>query len=112
MRRGAIWWANLPEPWGRRPVLLLSRDEAYRYLNAVVVAPLTTRVRGIASEVPLDPEHDGVPKPCAANFDNLQQIRKELLDSPIAMLSPAKIAAADRALHFALNITNCPSRSV
>lgn len=107
MTRGAIWWANLPAPWGRRPVLLVSRDEAYRYLNAVVVAPLTTRVRGIASEVPLDPERDGVPRPCAANFDNLQQIRKEWLDAPIALLSPEKLAALDRALHFALGIAHC-----
>lgn len=111
MRRGAVWWANLPPPWGRRPVPLLSLDEADQYLNAVVVAPLTTRVRGIASEVPLDPDADGVTRPCAASLDNIQQIRKAWLERPIALLRPEKIEAVDRAIHFALGLTTCPPRT-
>ncbi len=51
MKRGEIWWAELAPPAGRRPVLLLSRNEAYAVRELVMVAPLTTRIRGIPSEV-------------------------------------------------------------
>lgn len=60
MRRGDIWWAELPPPTGRRPVVLLSRDEAYAIRALVTVAPVTTRIRQIPAEVPLGPE-DGLP---------------------------------------------------
>ena len=63
MKRGEIWWAELAPPAGRRPVLLLSRDEAYSIRELVIVAPVTTRIRHIPSEVSLDLE-DGLPKPC------------------------------------------------
>ena len=53
MRRGEIWWAELTPPAGRRPVLLLSRNEAYAVRELVTVAPVTTRMRHIPSEVPL-----------------------------------------------------------
>ncbi len=53
MKQYEIWWANLPAPAGRRPVLLLSRDSAYEYLNKFVVVEITTTVRSIAEEVPL-----------------------------------------------------------
>ena len=47
MRRGEVWWADQPQPIGRRPVLLLSRDEAYNVRNAVTVAQITTTVRNL-----------------------------------------------------------------
>ena len=53
MRQYEIWWANLPRPAGRRPVLLLSRDGAYAFLNKVVAAEITTTIRRIPIEVPL-----------------------------------------------------------
>jgi mRNA interferase MazF len=53
MRRGEIWWAELEPPAGRRPVVLLSRDEAYKIRSLIIVAPITARIRRIASEVPL-----------------------------------------------------------
>jgi mRNA interferase MazF len=65
MRRGDIWWADLPAPAGRRPVILLSRHEAYAVRELVTIAPVTTRVRRVPSEVPLGAE-DGLPKPCVA----------------------------------------------
>ena len=65
MRRGEVWWAELAAPAGRRPVLLLSRDEAYLVRELVTIAPLTTRVRQIPSEVPLGPG-DGVYVPVHA----------------------------------------------
>ena len=104
MRRSEIWWANLPPPWGRRPVLLLARGEAYAVLTWIAVAPLTTTVRPIRSVVPLDPDADGVPRPCAVSLDNIQAIRREWLDTPIARLRPDKMVAVERALQFALGM--------
>ncbi|MCJ7654886.1 MAG: type II toxin-antitoxin system PemK/MazF family toxin, partial [Dehalococcoidia bacterium] len=63
MKRGEIWWAELESPTGRRPVVLLSRDEAYSVRSLVIVAPVTTRIRHVPSEVPLVAD-DGVPHDC------------------------------------------------
>lgn len=101
MRRGEIWWAELPAPAGRRPVLLLSRDEAYVVRQLVTVAPITTRIRRIPTEVLLGPE-DGLPKPCVVNLDTITTIPKHSLAEPIGPLSREKLAAVERALKFAL----------
>ncbi len=61
MRRGEVWWANLPEPHGKRPVVLVTRDGAYAIRDYVTVAPVTSRVRGIRAEVPLGVE-EGLPR--------------------------------------------------
>ena len=103
MRRGEVWWAALPKPAGRRPVVLLSRDEAYAVRELVTVAPLTTRARGIPSEVPLD-RADGLPRACVANLDTITTIPKRTLATRIAALGPAKITAVDRAVRFALGL--------
>ena len=78
MTRGEVWWANLPAPIGKRPVVLLSRDEAYSVRNAVTVAEVTTKIRGIPVEV-LQGPGDGLSKKCVANLDTIVTIRKELL---------------------------------
>jgi mRNA interferase MazF len=101
MRRGEVWWAALPLPIGRRPVVLLSRDEAYAVRNAVTVAEVTTTIRGIPVEVTLGPE-DGLPKRCVVNLDTLVTIRKELLTERITLLGSEKIEQIDRAIKFAL----------
>ena len=67
MKRGEVWWADLPAPVGRRPVLLLSRDRAYAVRSAVTVAFVTTVIRGIPVEVRLGPA-DGMPKDCVVNL--------------------------------------------
>ena len=103
MRRGELWWARLPKPVGRRPVLLLSRDEAYAVRALVTVAPVTTRVRGIPVEVELGRE-DGLPKRSAANLDSLATIPKAALAERIGPLAPEKLQAAERALCFALGL--------
>lgn len=108
MRRGEVWWAELPEPWGRRPVVLLARDEAYELLKWVVVAPLTTRIRHLPTVVVLDPAADGVPEPSAVNVDNLQAVERAWLETPVARLRSERLEAIDRAIHFALRLTNCP----
>ena len=103
MRRGEIWWAALPPPVGSRPVLLLSRDEAYAVRRLVTVAPLSTRIRGIPVEVPLGPD-DGLPKASVANLDSLVTIPKARLTNRLASLGPSKLSAVEKALRFALGL--------
>ena len=103
MKRGEIWWAELPRPAGRRPVILLSRDEAYEVRQLVTVAPVTTRVRGIPVEVPLG-QNDGMPRECVANRDTVTTIPKDALRERLTVLSRSKMTAVDAALRFALGL--------
>ena len=103
MRRGEVWWAELPLPIGRRPVVLLSRDEAYAIRNAVTVAEVTTTIRGIPVEVELGPE-DGLPKKCVVNLDTIVTIRKDLLIERLAILRDEKIEQINSAIKFTLSI--------
>jgi len=103
MRKGEVWWAKLPPPLGHRPVVLLSRDEAYTVRSAISVAEVTTRIRGIPVEVVLGPE-DGLPKRCVANLDTIVTIRKELLIERITILRNEKVEQIDAAIKFALSI--------
>lgn len=103
MKRGEIWWAELGPSAGRRPVLLLSRDEAYSVRELVTVAPVTTRVRHIPSEVPLGLE-DGLPKPCVVNLDTITTIARASLRDRLTVLSPEKQKTVEAALHFALGM--------
>jgi mRNA interferase MazF len=103
MRKGEVWWAELPLPIGRRPVVLLSRDEAYAVRNAVTVAEVTSTIRGIPVEVELGPE-DGLPKKCVVNLDTIVTIRKDLLIERLAILRDEKIEQINSAIKFALSI--------
>ncbi len=103
MRRGDVWWADLPPPTGHRPVVLISRDEAYSYRELVTVAPVTRRIRGIRSEVPLGPE-DGLPRRCAVNLDSMTTVPIDALQRYIASLRSEKLEAVDSAIHFALGL--------
>ena len=101
MKRGEVWWANIPKPIGRRPVVLLSRNEAYAVRASVTVAPITRTVHGIPVEVLLGPE-DGLPKSCVVNLDDVFTIRKTQLDRVLTALLPEKIARIEQAIKFAL----------
>src|SRR5215211_1192378 len=101
MKRGELWWANLPPPAGHRPVLLLSRDAAYAVRTLVIIAPVTTRIRNIPSEVRLG-RADGLPRECVANLDVITTVPKASLQQRIGQLGPAQIAALEAAIHFAL----------
>ena len=101
MRRGDLWWARMPLPAGRRPVVLVSRDSAYAVRTSITVVEVSTTVRGIPSEVALG-KRDGLPKACAANADSLVTIPKTWLDERIAPLRPEKLEALDTALKFSL----------
>lgn len=103
MKRGEVWWAYLPKPLGRRPVVLLSRDEAYDIRTAVTVAEVTTVIRDIPVEVVLTKE-DGLPKVCVVNLDTIITIRKDLLRERICLLSPQKIYQINEAIKFALSL--------
>ena len=103
MRRGEIWWAELESPVGRRPVVLLSRDEAYSVRSLIIVAPVTTRVRRIHSEVQLGID-DGMPQDCVANLDTITTIPKDCLQSRIATLSAKKLREVEAAIRFALGL--------
>ena len=103
MKKGEVWWADLPAPIGRRPVVLLSRDEAYAVRNAVTVAEVTRTIRGIPVEVPLSPS-DGLPKKCVANLDTIITIQKKLLRERICLLREEKIRQINEAIKFALDL--------
>jgi len=100
VRRGDICWASLPDEEKRRPVLILTRDEAIPAMGRVVIAYLTTKIRGIPIEVRLDPS-DGLPRECVVNFDNLRTISCALLSEPITNLSGARMHEVCRALAIA-----------
>ena len=103
MRRGEVWWAELPSPVGRRPVVLLSRDAAYSVRTSVTVGIVTRVVRNIPVEVALGPE-DGLPKQCVANLDEIITIPKTRLSERITGLSPQKMTAVAGAIMFALDL--------
>ena len=103
MRRGEVWWAQLPEPVGRRPVLLLSRDAAYGVRTSVTVGIVTRTIRDIPVEVPLGKE-DGMPTSCVVNLDDILTIPKSRLAERMATLSPEKMAEVAKAIVFALDL--------
>jgi mRNA interferase MazF len=100
VRQAEIWWADLPPPAGRRPVLILTRSDALEYVSNVTVAPLTRMVRHVDSEVVLSPDQ-GLPSVCAVSLDNILTIRKELLDRRLARLGTDTMLEVFDALRFA-----------
>ncbi|MHC9543954.1 MAG: type II toxin-antitoxin system PemK/MazF family toxin [Vulcanimicrobiota bacterium] len=103
MRRGEVWWADITPPIGRRPVLLLSRNTAYAVRNAVTVAEITTTIRNIPVEVPLD-ESDGLAKKCVVNLDTIITIPKVHLNEMITELREEKLLLVNEAIMFALDL--------
>lgn len=101
MNRGDICWYTFTAPDKKRPVLVLTRDSAIPVLNSVTVAPITSTIRSIPTEIVLT-EGDGLPATCAANFDNLQTIPKRNIGDRIARLSSIRMKEAEAAIVFAL----------
>jgi mRNA interferase MazF len=102
VRRGEVWWHEPPQE-KRRPVLILTRDEAIGQLNKLVAAPATGTIRGIASEVPVGPE-DGMPRDSVISLDNTTLVSKALLTKRITVLGIEKMSDVCRALDYA---TSC-----
>jgi mRNA interferase MazF len=103
VKRGDVCWYTFERPNKRRPVLILTRDSAIRVLNGITIAPITTTIRSIPTEIVLNTE-DGLPEICAANFDNLQTVPKANIGAAIAHLSVSKMKAAAAAIDFALGL--------
>ncbi|OGQ92048.1 MAG: hypothetical protein A2289_23380 [Deltaproteobacteria bacterium RIFOXYA12_FULL_58_15] len=100
MNRGEIWWAHVDK---QRPVVLVSRQEAYAVRALVIVAPVSTTIRGFAVEVKVG-KRDGLPKPGVINCDWLVTIPKSALKERIGTLSSTKRTQLDEALRFALGL--------
>ena len=103
MRRPEVWWAELPAPARCRPVVLVSRDEAYPVRELITVVPVTTCRRNIPVEVPVGRE-EGLPRRCVANADTVTTIPKQTLVEYAGHLSAEKAARLDAALRFALGL--------
>lgn len=103
MKHGEIRWYKFTLPDKKRPVLILTRDSVLEYLGEVTVAPITSTVRNIPSEVFLS-KADGVPLDCAVNCDHLQTVSKGKIGSLITSLPLAKMVDVGRAIRFALDI--------
>lgn len=103
MRRGEIRWYKFKAPDKKRPVLILTRDSILEYLGEVTVAPITTTIRDIPSEVFLS-KHDDMPEDCAINFDHIQTVSKAKIGSLITTLPPEKLKQVRKAILFALNL--------
>jgi mRNA interferase MazF len=102
--RNDIFWADLGEPAGRRPVCVLTRDAAISVRNAVICAPITRTIRGIKSEVEIGP-NEGLPERCVINCDTILTVPLEDLDElPVGSLDVVKRSQLDRALRYALDI--------
>jgi len=103
MLHGEIWWAELPPPIGRRPVVLLLRHVAYKVRTSVTVGVVTRTVRAIPVEVPLGPD-DGMPQMCVVNLDNIITIPKASLTERITTLSHKKLTAVAKSIIFSLDL--------
>ena len=101
MERGEIRFYNFKEPDKRRPVVILTRNSAIPYLNEVTVAPITSTIRGIPTEVVLNMK-DGMRKDCAINLDHIQTVSKKRIGAYISKLSIAKLKEIKHAVIFAL----------
>lgn len=101
MQRGEIRWYRFNSPDKKRPVLLLTRDSVLEYLGEVTIAPVTTTIRDIPSEVLLTPD-DGMPRTCAVNLDHLQTVSKDKLGAVITVLPSSRMDEVRAALLFAL----------
>ncbi|MGH9000542.1 MAG: type II toxin-antitoxin system PemK/MazF family toxin [Acidimicrobiia bacterium] len=99
--RGEVWWCELPDI-GRRPVVVLSRDPAIPRLRRTLVAPCTTTVRGLPSEVVLDPSDDPVPRRSAVNLDSVESVSTGVLVDRLGRLSDHRMRQVCTALSVAV----------
>ena len=103
MRHGEIRWYKFIKPDKRRPVLILTRDSILEYLGEVTVAPVTSVIRNIPSEVFISKD-DGMPRDCVVNCDHIQTVSKGKIGSLITLLPQIKMNSVRRAILFALGL--------
>jgi len=99
--RGEVWWCELPDV-GRRPVVVLSRDAAIPRLKRALVAPCTTTVRGLPSEVLLAPGVDPIPRRSAVNLDSVESVSVGVLVDRLGRLSDDRMVQVCAALEVAV----------
>jgi mRNA interferase MazF len=101
LKRGEVRWYRFSKPDKRRPVVILTRDSALEFLDEVTVAPVTSTIREIPSEVVLTRD-DGMPRDCAVNLDHVQTVTAAKIGPLVATLGQTKMAEVRFALLFAL----------
>ena len=103
MKRGEVWWAELPPPVGNRPVVILTRDAVIENIGAIVVALVTRTVRQIPTEVVLG-RRQGLPVPCVANLDNILTVPRHRLKRLMGACDASKIDELNQAIKAALDV--------
>lgn len=106
--RGEIRLYRFARPDKRRPVVVLTRDSAVSYLSTVTVAPITSTIRGVPSEVVLN-EDDGMKTPCAVNLHNAVTVSQNRLGKRVAQLSSLRMNEICEALRFSLGCDSNPT---
>lgn len=105
--RGEVWWCELPDV-GRRPAVVLSRDAAIPRLRRALVAPCTTTVRGLPSEVLLEPGEDPIGQPCAVNLDSVESVSVGVMVERLGRLGDERMTQICAALEIAVD---CPGHA-
>ncbi len=103
MKRGEVRWYKFKHPDKKRPVVILTRNSILEYLGEVTIAPVTSTIRDIPSEVLLS-QRDGMHNDCAVNCDHIQTVSKSNVGSMITSLSKEKLSEIRDAINFALNL--------
>ena len=96
-----VWWVELPDPIGRRPVLLLGRTSSFSYLSRILAVEVTTTIRGIPQEVTLGPQ-EGLPRRCVANLDTMRTIPRHSVHSYAGRLRQHRHPEVKKALGHVL----------
>jgi mRNA interferase MazF len=103
MKSGEVRWYKFARPDKNRPVVILARDSALDFLGEVTVAPITSTIRDIPTEVLLTKE-DGMPRDCAVNLDHIQTVSRGKIGPLMTTLNPMKMSELRSALLFALGL--------
>ncbi|HKY35801.1 MAG TPA: type II toxin-antitoxin system PemK/MazF family toxin [Polyangiaceae bacterium] len=101
IERGDVRMIRFPRPDKARPVVVLTRSSATQFLNRIVVAPITSTIRGVPTEVALG-EEDGMKGTCAVNLDHVVSVPRPVLGRRLSSLSAERMAAICQALEFAV----------
>jgi mRNA interferase MazF len=103
VKRGEVWWAELPPPVGNRPVIILTRDAVLENIGSIVVALVTRTIRQLPTEVVLG-RRQGLPVPCVANLDNILTVPRHRLIRLMGSCDAAKLDELNQAIKTALDV--------
>lgn len=103
MKRGEVWWAELPPPVGNRPIVILTRDAVLPNIGSVVVALVTRTIRQLAVEVVLG-RAQGLPVRCVANLDNVLTVPRARLKRLMGACDTEKVSELNQAIKAAFDV--------